>query len=320
VKIVTFCPSGDGPARPGVLDGDDIADLTQPMTGGPAPASVLDLLRAGPDALDTARETVDRSRVTGQGRIARSQAQLLAPIPRPNSMRDFMLVEEHVRNSMGTVPDEWYALPIHWKGNPDTVFGPDDEIPWPYYTDKLDYELEVAAVLGRPVYRANLDEAQASIVGYTIFNDWSARDIQLREMSVGLGPAFGKDFATSMGPVLVTADEFDAAGAAMSARVNGETWSSGSLGEMRFSFAEAISALSAEQPLQPGDVFGGGTVGRGCGFELKRWIQPGDVVELDVVGIGVLRNVVGAKHPRPDGGLDLSARPHATSSTRTETP
>ena len=103
-------------------------------------------------------------------------------------------------NSFGSVPREWYRLPVHWKGNPDTVLGPDDEVPWPYYTDKLDFELEVAAVLGRRAYRVDPDEARDSITGYTIFNDWSARDIQLREMSVGIGPAFGKDFATSLGP------------------------------------------------------------------------------------------------------------------------
>jgi len=233
--------------------------------------------------------------------------QLLAPLPRPNSIRDFMLVEEHVQNSFGSVPPEWYTMPIHWKGNPDTVYGPDDEIPWPYYTGKLDFELEVAAVLGRPAHRVSVQEAQDCIVGFTIFNDWSARDIQLREMSVGLGPAFGKDFATSMGPALVTADEFDVTTARMSARVNGETWTSGSLGTMLYTFAEAISALSAEQPLHPGDVFGGGTIGRGCGYELDRWVQPGDVLELDVTGIGVLRNTVGARNAPPRSGPDLTS-------------
>jgi 2-keto-4-pentenoate hydratase/2-oxohepta-3-ene-1,7-dioic acid hydratase in catechol pathway len=149
------------------------------------------------------------------------------------------------------------------------------------------------------------EQALDCIVGYTIFNDWSARDIQFREMEVKLGPAFGKDFATSLGPTLTTADDVDISTARMSARVNGETWSEGNLGAMVFSFAEVISTLSVDQPLQPGDVLGGGTIGRGCGLEMDRWIQPGDVVELEVAGIGVLRNRVGQKRPAPGYGIDL---------------
>lgn len=324
MRLVTFRHRDASDARPGVLDGDEIVDLSQPHGNGtPSPGSVLELLRGGPAALESARAAVQASRNSGQGRTPVAAARLLAPLPRPNSMRDFMLVEEHVRNSFGTVPAEWYKLPIHWKGNPDTVYGPDDEIPWPYYTDKLDFELEVAAVLGRPAHRVSVEEAQDCIAGFTIFNDWSARDIQLREMTVGLGPAFGKDFASSLGPVLVTPDEFDVTTARMSARVNGETWATGSLGEMLYSYAEAISALSAEQPLQPGDVFGGGTIGGGCGYELDRWIQPGDVLELDVSGIGVLRNTIGAKHERPPSGPDLStpvAPDHAIASQTPDSP
>jgi 2-keto-4-pentenoate hydratase/2-oxohepta-3-ene-1,7-dioic acid hydratase in catechol pathway len=218
-----------------------------------------------------------------------------APLTRPNSIRDFMLVEEHVRNSFGEVPAEWYEIPVYWKGNCDAVLGPDDDVPWPRYTEKLDYELELGAVIGRPVREATLEDAAASIAGFTIFNDWSARDIQFREMTVGLGPGLGKDFATSLGPCLTTADAFDVASARMSARVNGEVWSEGTLGAMRFSFPEVIAHLSEEQTLQPGDVLGSGTVGRGCGLELDRWIAPGDVVELEVEGIGTLRNRVAAR-------------------------
>lgn len=309
MRLLTFRPPGGLATRAGALDGEDVVDLSAAGSGATGPASVLELLQGGPDALAAARLAVERSRTSGRDRLPLTQVQLLAPVPRPNSIRDFMLVEEHVRNSFGSVPPQWYTMPIHWKGNPDTVFGPDDEIPWPYYTGKLDFELEVAAVLGRPAYRVSAQEAEDCIVGFTIFNDWSARDIQLREMSVGLGPAFGKDFATSMGPVLVTADEFDVTTAQMSVRVNGATWTTGSLGTMLYTFAEAISAVSAEQPLHPGDVFGGGTIGRGCGYELDRWIQPGDVVELDVTGIGVLRNLVGARNAPPTSGPDLSAAP-----------
>ncbi len=188
MRLVTFRHPGGLDIRPGALDGEEVVDLSAAGSGAAGPASILELLRGGPDALAAARSAVERTRPSGRDRLPLSQVQLLAPLPRPNSIRDFMLVEEHVQNSFGSVPPEWYTMPIHWKGNPDTVYGPDDEIPWPYYTGKLDFELEVAAVLGRPAHRVSVQEAQDCIVGFTIFNDWSARDIQLREMSVGLGP------------------------------------------------------------------------------------------------------------------------------------
>ena len=272
--------------------------------GGKAPASLLGLLRAGAEGLALARRAVQGRRLD-QPSHALGEVELRAPLPRPTSLRDFMLVEEHVQNAFGKVPQAWYELPVYWKGNPDTVVGPDAVVPWPYYTDKLDFELEVAAVIGRETARVTVEEAASCIAGYTIFNDWSARDIQFREMSVGLGPGLSKDFATSMGPVLVTPDEFDYAGSRMTARVNGEVWSDGTLGAMRFSFPEVISHLSQEQTLHPGDVLGSGTVGRGCGLELDRWLAPGDVVELEAEGIGVLRNVVGPKHDPPPPGAGL---------------
>ncbi|MGY1639237.1 fumarylacetoacetate hydrolase family protein [Geodermatophilus sp. SYSU D00742] len=314
MQLVSFRRTGAaGSPLPGLLHAGQVVDLAAaartlaPDT--PPPDSVLALLRRGEQGLDLARSCLERARETGDCLLPLDGVRLAAPLPRPNSMRDFMLVEEHVRNSLGTVPAEWYRLPIHWKGNPDTVIGPEDEVPWPHYTDKLDYELEVAAVLGRPASQVTPEQALDCIVGYTVFNDWSARDIQFREMEVRLGPAFGKDFATSLGPTLTTADAVDISTARMSARVNGETWSEGTLGAMVFSFAEVVSTLSVDQPLQPGDVIGGGTIGRGCGLELDRWIQPGDVVELEVEGIGVLRNTVGKKRDAPGYGIDLTSRP-----------
>lgn len=295
MQLVTY-RRGDADPRVGALEGDRVVDL-------PAFASMLELLERGPAGLDEARAAA--AAVAMVHPIA--DVTLLAPLPRPRTMRDFMLVEEHVRNSFGDVPAEWFRIPVHWKCNPDTVIAPDSVAPWPYYTDKLDFELEVAVVIGAPLFRASVAEAEAAIAGYTIFNDWSARDIQFREMSVSIGPAFGKDFATTLGPCLTTADAFDAAGARMQARINGETWSDGTIGAMRFTFGQVISTLSEYQPLHPGDVLGGGTVGRGCGLELDRWIAPGDVVELEVEGIGVLRNTVGQKDGRPDDpAIDLS--------------
>jgi 2-keto-4-pentenoate hydratase/2-oxohepta-3-ene-1,7-dioic acid hydratase in catechol pathway len=312
---VTYRLPGDPQGREhvGILLGDEVIELggtTASAAGlgdgdGPPPASLLELLRLEGEGLERARAAADAAQQTSEHRLALASVELLAPLPRPNSLRDFMLVEEHVRNSFGKVPPEWYEIPVYWKGNPDTVLGPEATIPWPYYTDKLDYELEVGAVIGRRTSRVSVAEAGASIAGYTIFNDWSARDIQFREMSVGLGPGLSKDFATSLGPCLVTADAIDIDAAPMTARVNGEVWSEGTLGAMRFSFAEVISHLSQEQTLHPGDVLGSGTVGRGCGLELDRWIAPGDVVELEVEGIGVLRNVAGPKREAPPPGAGV---------------
>ncbi|MQA12683.1 MAG: fumarylacetoacetate hydrolase family protein [Pseudonocardiaceae bacterium] len=299
MQLVTYRHADAAQDRIGVLDGDGVIDLTAAVE----PASDLEreiragrgmcgLLAAGDAGLALARAAQSGGAAPP---VPMAEVTLRAPLPRPNSMRDFMLVEEHVRNSLGHVPDEWYEIPVYWKGNCDTVFGPEDIVPWPSYTDKLDYELEVGAIIGRRAYRVDAEQAAGCIAGYTIFNDWSARDIQFREMKVGLGPGLGKDFATSLGPCITTADAIDINTAAMSARVNGETWSEGTLGSMRFSFCEVIAHLSQEQPLQPGDVLGSGTVGRGCGLEIDRWLQPGDLVELEVEGIGILRNRVGQR-------------------------
>ena len=257
------------------------------------PPTMFGLLRREERGMEAAREALLFTRENETPRFPEEQVRLRAPLPRPNSIRDFMVVEEHVRGSLeGEIPAEWYEMPVYYKGNPDTVIGPGDTVRWPAYTEKLDYELELCAVIGKRGRGIGEEEASSHIAGYMIFNDWSARDIQFREMKVGLGPALGKDFATSLGPCLVTPDEVDIYAAQMQARVNGEAWSSGTLGTMRFDFPQIISHLSRGQTLQPGDVLGSGTVCRGCGLELGRWIQPGDVVELEVEGIGILQNPV----------------------------
>ena len=218
--------------------------------------------------------------------------QLLAPMPRPPSVRDAYAFEEHIRNAARVtgrpgVPDEWYELPVFYFSNPAAIFGPDDEIPFPAGSEELDYELEVAAVIG----------ADGAIGGFTIMNDWSARDLQRREMKVGLGPAKGKDFATSLGPVVVTPDELGNLRLEMVARVNGEERSRGNMGDMYHSWEAIIERAATNTQLVPGDVIGSGTVGTGCILEHGdgRWLQPGDVVELEVEGIGVLRNVGGSR-------------------------
>jgi fumarylacetoacetate (FAA) hydrolase len=181
-------------------------------------------------------------------------------------------------------PPEWYEIPVFYFSNPAAIYGPDDDIPYPDGTEQLDYELEVAAIIG----------AGGAIGGFTIMNDWSARDLQLKEIRVGLGPAKGKDFATSLGPVVVTVDEFDGGEAEMIARVNGEERSRGNLRDLHHSWERILEHASRNTVLRPGDVIGSGTVGTGTILEHGdgRWLQPGDVVELEVEGIGVLRNRV----------------------------
>ena len=222
------------------------------------------------------------------------EVRLLAPVTRPPSVRDFYAFEEHVRNAARVtgragVPDEWYELPVFYFSNPAAIYGPDDEIPYPAGSAELDFELEVAAVVG----------TGGQIAGFTIMNDWSARDLQRHEMRVGLGPAKGKDFATSLGAIVVTPDELGDLRLEMVARVNGEERSRGNLGDMYHSWEAIVAHAGANTQLLAGDVLGSGTVGGGCILEHgdNRWLQPGDVVELEVERIGVLRNVIG---PRPE--------------------
>jgi fumarylacetoacetate (FAA) hydrolase len=219
--------------------------------------------------------------------------RLLPPIPHPPSVRDFMSFEAHVRRAWElrgrAVPAEWYERPVFSFLNPASIFGPEDTIPYPDGTAQLDYELEVAAIVG----------AEGRVGGFTIMNDWSARDVQLAEMKTGLGPSKGKDFATSLGPVVVTPDELGDLGAEMVARVNGEERSRGNLGDMRWTWDELLAHAAGNTELRPGDVIGSGTVGGGSILEHDdgRWLVPGDVVALEVAGIGVLRNTIGP--PRP---------------------
>jgi fumarylacetoacetate (FAA) hydrolase len=219
---------------------------------------------------------------------ALADVDLRPPVLHPPAVRDFMAFEEHVANARrlrgAEVPKEWYEVPVFYFSNPTAIFGPEDAISYPEGTQELDYELECAAVIG----------ADGAIGGFTIMNDWSARDVQRQEMRVGLGPAKGKDFATSLGPVLVTPDEFDGTSGTMVARVNGEERSRGELGAMHHHWDALVARSAQNTALRPGDVIGSGTVGNGCILEHDdgRWLQRGDVVELEIEGIGVLRNTI----------------------------
>jgi fumarylacetoacetate (FAA) hydrolase len=266
VKLCTFSV-GSGAPRPGRVEGERVLGL--------AADSLIAVLSAG-----------DETGVDAE--FALDDVRLHAPIPTPPSVRDFFAFEQHVAtaraNRGSTVPPEWYEIPAFYFSNPAAIFGPGDPIAYPHSSEQLDYELEVAAVIGK----------DGRIGGFTVMNDWSARDLQLQEVRIGLGPAKGKDFATSLGPVLVTPDELDGSEAEMVARVNGEERSRGNLRDLYYSWDAIVARASLNTELRPGDVIGSGTVGTGCILEHGdgRWLQVGDVVELEVEGIGVLRNTV----------------------------
>jgi fumarylacetoacetate (FAA) hydrolase len=249
-----------------------------------------------------------------EGEANLAAVELLAPL-QPGSFRDFYAFEEHVRNArmkrgLEMIP-EWYEAPAFYFSNVASIVGPEAAIKPPCGSAEIDYELELGAVLGREGSDIPVTEADSFVAGFTIVNDWSARDIQRREMKVGLGPAKGKDFATSVGPFLVTPDELEdrvrgrSAGKRydlkMTARVNGAPYSAGNALDMRWSFAELIAHASRNTVLRPGDLIASGTVGSGCILEIHDsehpWLQPGDVVELEIERLGTLRNGVQTECP-----------------------
>lgn len=226
--------------------------------------------------------------------------RLLAPL-RPRSLRDFLSFEGHLKNAFARlnrpIPDEWYEVPAFYRGMPDTVIGPDTTVPYPFYTQKLDHELELAAVIGKVGKNVPREEADSYIFGYTIWNDLSARDTQARELPVGMGPSKAKDWDGSnvLGPCIVTADEVDANNLDMSVRVNGEMWGKDNSSNMHHKFADMIAYASRAQTIYPGEVFGSGTAAGGAGIETDRYLNEGDVIEMEIEGIGALRNVIGKK-------------------------
>jgi 2-keto-4-pentenoate hydratase/2-oxohepta-3-ene-1,7-dioic acid hydratase in catechol pathway len=240
-----------------------------------------------------------------------SDVKLLSPLYNIQSIRDFYAFEQHVKtaheNRGREVPKQWYEIPVFYFTNHNAIFGPGDVIPYPVGSEKLDYELEVAAVIGKQGRDIKPEVAEDYIFGYMIYNDWSARDIQAQEMAVGLGPAKGKDFAQSFGPYLVTPDELadrhtgrpGVYDLEMVARVNGKETSRGNWKDLHWSFGDMLARASAGVTLYPGDVIGSGTVGTGCLLEITKgqgpYLQPGDIVELEIERLGVLRNTIGEK-------------------------
>jgi 2-keto-4-pentenoate hydratase/2-oxohepta-3-ene-1,7-dioic acid hydratase in catechol pathway len=315
MKLVTFTHDGLATPHVGALgDGDEeVLDLTAAGREEPAFTSMRALIEAGPDALARARELAG-----GAPRRALADVRLLAPVPRPAQMRDALCFELHLKNAIergvevelagaedpeakraeliamgrATIPEVWYQQPIYYKANRFAVTGPDTDVTWPSYAQYLDYELEFGCWIGKQGRDIAPEDAREHIFGYCIFNDFSARDAQFAEMAGRLGPAKGKDFdgANAMGPWLVTADEIEPYELTMVARVNGEEWSRGTSGSMHWRFEQVIAHISQSETLYPGEFIGSGTVGTGCGLELGRRLSPGDEIELEVEGLGILRN------------------------------
>lgn len=316
MRLVTFA-GDDGTNRLGALIENDTAvvDLYA-ARAVPAFASMLALMEAGDDALDAARAVV--ADPPPASIHPTESVALRTPLPAPPQIRDCLCFEEHLKQAYSVlrknraaaepdpeaalaefeskglfqVPQVWYDQPIYYKANRLAVVGPDADVIWPDYAEVMDYELEFGFFIGKGGKNIAKGDARAHIFGYSIFNDISARDAQMIEMPGGLGPGKGKDFDTGnvIGPCIVTADELDPYDCTMIARINGEEWSRGHSGSIHWTFEDLIAHVSRSETLYPGEFFGSGTVGGGCGLELERYLVDGDVIELEVEGIGILRN------------------------------
>jgi 2-keto-4-pentenoate hydratase/2-oxohepta-3-ene-1,7-dioic acid hydratase in catechol pathway len=251
---------------------------------------------------------------SGAGRVEGEPTLILALDP--SGYRDQMIFEQHFsfgyRLQGAPVPEVLYELPVAYLGNPTSFIGPGEEVPWPHYTQRMDYELELGIVIGRPGTGLTPEKAADHIFGFTILNDFSARDIQLREMAGRLGPCKGKHFASAAGALIATPDELDwRGGLRMQARVNGETLCDTSSAEAIWSLEELVAWTSQGEHLQPGWLLGSGTCNGGSTIELGRELSPGDLIELEIEGLGVLGNRLG--QPAANGWMPAArAKPVAS--------
>jgi 2-keto-4-pentenoate hydratase/2-oxohepta-3-ene-1,7-dioic acid hydratase in catechol pathway len=301
MRFVSF-DDHDGTPRAGAVADDTIHPL-------PVGVTLLSLL--GDDGTRL-REAGERALAAATGTRPYAGTRLRAPIDTPPTVRDFMTFESHVEGTLklagpaAVVPPEWYDAPAFYFTNPYAVIGPYDDVPVPPGSDMFDLELEVAAIIGRGGRDVPVEEGESHVAGYTLLLDWSARDLQLREMNVRLGPAKGKDTATTLGPVLVTPDELEPfrSGSSfdlrMSASVNGREIGSDTLASMGFSFAEMVAHASRGTEVRPGDVLGSGTCGGGClaelwgrqGLDAHPPLRPGDTVSTTVEHLGSLTSQI----------------------------
>jgi 2-keto-4-pentenoate hydratase/2-oxohepta-3-ene-1,7-dioic acid hydratase in catechol pathway len=269
------------------------------------PPDMVQFLGSGVLGREAASRALDAAAAVDEALGARTsygadEIRLLAPLARPRVLRDFLTFEGHMKQAFKAlgrtdpISPLWYQVPAYYKGDPDTVVGPEASVQIPAYCENFDFELELAMVIGRRGKNISVADADHYIAGYTIWNDFSARDQQMREGPLGMGPSKAKDFdaGNAVGPYLVTADEIDVTNLRMVARVNGEVWTDSTSAGRQFSFAELIAHVSQSETIYPGELWGSGTVTGGSGLELGRSLQPGDEIELEIEGIGKLRNRV----------------------------
>jgi fumarylacetoacetate (FAA) hydrolase len=336
MKLVTYIPpsatrGSEGYA--GVLHNDTVLDLATlgdwaashgvslPAQG--MPATVLALLNLGPDGMTAARDALTlaaKARPEDLGEVSglaypRGTVRLRTPVPNPPSARDFYAFEQHVkaaraRRGAQMIP-EWYKVAVFYFTNTSELYGTDEAVPYPGRSKEVDFELEMACVIGREGRDITAENAPAYIAGYMVMNDWSARDLWREEQMLNMGPAKGKDFALSLGPYLVTPDELDDKRVGfgkderydleMTGRINGVQITHDNFKTIYYTFPQMIERASQSVRLRPGDVFGSGTCGTGCilelGTEVHRWLEPGDVVEMEIERLGVLRNTIVGERP-----------------------
>jgi 2-keto-4-pentenoate hydratase/2-oxohepta-3-ene-1,7-dioic acid hydratase in catechol pathway len=302
MKLISF-EKNDKKIRVGWLLDDHYAVDMHEASNQHLPDNMLAFLDNHKDYMEKVKE-LDSLGISNKGVYPISQVRIIAPLPQPLSFRDFYAFEQHVKTARANrglemIP-EWYDIPVFYFSNHLAIKGPDEDILKPTACECLDYELEIACVIGKKGKDIKVEDAESYIFGYCILNDWSARDLQRQEMKVGLGPAKGKDFATSIGPFILTKDELEPFRSGkgfdlkMQAKVNGRLLSEGNMKDIHYSFAEMIQRASDGVTIYPGEIIGSGTVGTGCilelGSEVHRWLQPCDEVELEIDKLGVLKN------------------------------
>jgi 2-keto-4-pentenoate hydratase/2-oxohepta-3-ene-1,7-dioic acid hydratase in catechol pathway len=330
VKLTTYRQGGSarvGLAHAGDARQFDLEAAARREGVSPAPfASMLALIDADEAGLDLARRLFEKRGGEDDLSVASESVEILAPAPEPRQMRDAMSYPTHIRQSargaqalqarrdggeaafraalqapLGELPEVYRRVPIYYITNRFTVAGTGATVMWPRYSEVMDYELEFGIVTRRTRANIPVREAGGHIFGYTIFNDFSARDRQAVEMQGRLGPAKGKSFdgGNVLGPCLVTPDEIgDPQALRVAVRVNGETRASADTSGMLFSFEEILAYASQDETVHAGEFFGSGTVGGCCGLEIGRFLESGDTIELEVEKIGVLRNTVLRQNPR----------------------
>lgn len=332
MKLVSYLPGKAGAGsktemyalrqnlgRAGILHDGRIYDLTEVCVWAQqnrglrlasAPTTVLDFVSLAPEERQALIGLAKVLSGSGLPSLGLPEVRLRAPLEVPPSVRDFYAFEQHVKTAranrgLGMIP-EWYQFPVYYFSNHRAIYGPEDVVPYPHQSKALDFELEMACVMGQAGRDIKAEDASPYIAGYMIMNDWSARDLQMEEMKLNMGPVKGKDFATSLGPWLVTPDELAGLrvgeGAAerfdltMLARLNGKEISRGNFKDIYFSFPQMIERASLNAWLVPGDVLGSGTVGTGCllefGDKRERWLQPGDIMEMEIDCLGILKNQI----------------------------